>query len=154
MIAVATKRLKPCVVSVGLCRPAFTSRVRKRTSAAHEWAGFFETNILIYATLQSDARSEPARALLTQRGVISVQVLNEFANVARRRLQRKWPEIATALKAVRRLFPSPTTISVKTHETAIALAARTGYQLYDALIIASALEAHCTTLASEDLQDG
>jgi predicted nucleic acid-binding protein len=115
---------------------------------------FFDTNILIYATLQPDARSEPARALLTQPGVISVQVLNEFANVAHRRLHRTWREIEQALKPIRVLFPSPVAISVGTHEAATAIAARTGYQLYDALIIASALEAQCETLFSEDLQDG
>ena len=41
-----------------------------------------------------------------------------------------------------------------THEAALAIAARSGYQLYDALIIAAALEAGCSTLFSEDLQDG
>jgi predicted nucleic acid-binding protein len=48
---------------------------------------FLDTNILVYATLQSDPRSQPARDLLSQRCVISVQALNEFANVAHRRLQ-------------------------------------------------------------------
>ncbi len=59
-----------------------------------------------------------------------------------------------ALKPIRVLFPSPMAISVKTDEAAMAIASRTGYQLYDALIIASALEAQCETLFSEDLQDG
>jgi predicted nucleic acid-binding protein len=115
---------------------------------------FFDTNILVYATLQPDARSDPARALLARRGVISVQVLNEFANVAHRRMRRTWPEIEAVMKAVRVLFPAPIAISIKTHEAAIAIAARTGYQLYDALIIASALEAGCDTLLTEDMQDG
>ena len=34
------------------------------------------------------------------------------------------------------------------------IAGRTVYAIYDALIIASALEAGCGTLLSEDLQDG
>ena len=63
-------------------------------------------------------------------------------------------EIEQALKPIRVLFPSPMAIAVKTHESAVAIAARTGYQLYDALIIASALEAQCETLFSEDLQHG
>ena len=62
---------------------------------------FFDTNVLIYAALQPDPRSEAARGLLAQRGVISVQVLNEFASVARRKLRRSWPEIARALAAIR-----------------------------------------------------
>jgi len=115
---------------------------------------FLDTNILIYATVQSDPRSETARSLLARRGVISVQVLNEFANVAHRKLGRTWPEVAQALAAIRVLCASPLPVTLAIHEAAIELAERTGYQLYDALIIASALEAGCATLFSEDLQNG
>lgn len=115
---------------------------------------FLDTNILIYATLQPDPRSEAARSLLAQRGVISVQVLNEFASVAHRKLRRPWPDITRALAAIRVLFPQPRPITVDTHEAAVAIAERSGYHLYDALIIASALDAGCATLLSEDLQDG
>jgi predicted nucleic acid-binding protein len=115
---------------------------------------FLDTNVLIYATLQPDPRSEPARALLVRRSVISVQVLNEFANVAHRRLRRSWPEIMKALAAIRVLSSSPRAITVSTHEAAIAVALRSGYQIYDAMIIASALEAGCVTLYSEDLKHG
>jgi predicted nucleic acid-binding protein len=45
---------------------------------------FLDTNVLLYASLQPDLRSDAARVLLARRGMISVQVLNEFANVARR----------------------------------------------------------------------
>ena len=41
-----------------------------------------------------------------------------------------------------------------THQAGIAIAARTGYRLYDALIVAAALEARCDILFSEDLHDG
>jgi predicted nucleic acid-binding protein len=115
---------------------------------------FLDTNILVYATLQSDPRSEPARALLSQRCVISVQVLNEFANVAHRKLQKPWSEVMRALAPIRVLYPSPRPITLDTHEAAIAIATGTGYAFYDALIVASALEAGCATLFSEDLRDG
>ena len=115
---------------------------------------FLDTNVLVYAALQPDPRSDAARALLRAGGVISVQVLNEFAHVARRKLRRSWPEIQRALAAVRALCPAPRPITATTHEAALALAERTGYSFYDALILASALEASCDTLCSEDLQDG
>src|ERR1700722_2062115 len=111
---------------------------------------FLDTNVLLYASLQPDPRSEAARVLLARRGVISVQVLNEFANVARRKLHRTRPEITTASLpstcSARRRCRSPWPF--------LEIAARTGYQLYDALIVAAALEAGCTTLFSEDLRDG
>ena len=115
---------------------------------------FLDTNVLLYAALQPDPRSDAARALLAQGGTVSVQVLNEFAAIARRKLRRPWPEITQALDAIRTLCPAPWPLSLSTHEAALDLAARTGYQFYDALILAAALEAGCTTLFTEDLQDG
>ena len=115
---------------------------------------FLDTNVLVYAALQPDPRSDAARALLQAGGVISVQVLNEFANVARRKLRRPWPEILRALAAVRALCPAPQPLTAATHEAALALAEHTGYAIYDALILASAIEAGCDTVCSEDLQDG
>lgn len=115
---------------------------------------FLDTNVLLYATLQPDQRSEAARALLARRCVINVQVLNEFANVASRKLRRPWPDVVQAVDAIRLLCLPPLSLSVSVHESGMAIAACTGYQLYDALIIAAALEAGCTTLFSEDLQDG
>jgi predicted nucleic acid-binding protein len=115
---------------------------------------FLDTNVLLYATIQSDPRSDAARALLVRRGIISVQVLNEFANVASRKLRRPWSEITRALAAIRALCPPPLSLTLAIHEAGIAIADRTRYQLYDALIIAAALEAGCVTLFSEDLNDG
>ncbi len=115
---------------------------------------FLDTNVLLYATLQPDPRAGTARALLARRGTVSVQVLNEFANVASRNLRRSWPEIARALTAIRALCPPPLPLTLATHEAGIAIADRTRYRLYDARIIASALEAGCVTLFSEDLHNG
>ena len=115
---------------------------------------FLDTNILVYAALQPDHRSEIARGLLVRRGVISVQVLNEFANVASRKLRRSWPEIHQALAAIRTLCAPVPAIGLATHETAVRIAGQTGYQFYDALIIAAAMEAGCDTLFSDDMQNG
>lgn len=115
---------------------------------------FLDTNVLLYAALQPDPRSDTARALLRHRCWISVQVLNEFANVASRKLHRSWPEIDRALANVRILCAPPLPLTLAMHAAAVAIARRTGYAFYDALIIAAALEAGCATLFSEDLHDG
>jgi len=115
---------------------------------------FLDTNILLYAALQPDPRSEAARSLLAGGGLISVQVLNEFTAVARRKLHRPWPEIAQALGAIRTLCPMPRPITLAVHDAAFSIAEGLGYTIYDALILASALEAGCDTLFSEDLQHG
>lgn len=115
---------------------------------------FLDTNVLIYGIAQNDLRSMRAVSLLHQGGTISVQVLNEFTNVAHRKLRRSWPEIIEALDALHILFPSPKPIGLATHEAAIGIAQRDGVAFYDALIIASALEAGCSVLWSEDMQNG
>ena len=45
-------------------------------------------------------------------------------------------------------------MTFETHRTAISLAARYQFAFYDALIVASALEAGCDTLLTEDLNHG
>ena len=87
-----------------------------------------------------------AEKLLADGGWISVQVLNEFAAVARRKLNMSWEETREALLAIRALCESPTPLSIETHEAALEIAARYGYHIYDALILAAALEADCDIL--------
>ena len=54
---------------------------------------FLDTNIIIYAFSSNDPRRDKAEALLHAGGIISVQVLNEFVNVSRRKIHRDWDEI-------------------------------------------------------------
>jgi predicted nucleic acid-binding protein len=115
---------------------------------------FFDSNVLIYAMVTGDSRRERAQQLIAQGGAISVQVLNEFVAIARRKMRMPWADVIEALDAVRILFPSPVAITVDTHETALKIAQQYGFGIHDALIASSALEANCSTLYSEDLQDG
>jgi predicted nucleic acid-binding protein len=115
---------------------------------------FFDTNVLIYALAKDDPRNMQAEELLAGGGAISVQILNEFASVARRKMSMSWNEVTEALGAFRILCPSPLPITVETHEAALRVAQAYGYDIYDALVIAAALEAGCETLYSEDLHDG
>jgi predicted nucleic acid-binding protein len=115
---------------------------------------FLDTNVLIYAVTEDDPRSAQAEELLASGGVLSVQVLNEFVSVVRRKILMSWTDVTQALDAFRILCPSPLPITMETHETALRIAAKHGYNIYDALVIAAALEAGCATLYSEDLHDG
>jgi predicted nucleic acid-binding protein len=115
---------------------------------------FFDTNVLIYEVAQDDPRGTQAEELLATGGVLSVQVLNEFASVARRKILMPWSEVTEALSAIRALCPSPVPITIGTHEAALRIAEKYGYGIYDALVVAAALQAGCATLYSEDLQDG
>jgi predicted nucleic acid-binding protein len=115
---------------------------------------FLDTNVVLYAFRQGDSRIQKAQALLAEGGAISVQVLNEFVAVARRKLNKSWEEVRHALGILHVFFSEPTPVTVKTHDTAISIAERYKYSIYDALILASALETGCNIVYSEDLQDG
>lgn len=114
---------------------------------------FFDTNIALYLLIGDEARADRAEALLADGGTISVQVLNEFVAVARRKGAMAWPKIDEVLASVRhvcRVEP----LTVETHERALALAKRYGFPIYDATIAASAVLSGCKTLYSEDFQHG
>jgi len=115
---------------------------------------FLDTNILIYAFASNDPRSEEAEALLAAGGMISIQVLNEFVNVSRRKLRREWPEIEEALSVLRTILDPPIPLTIEIHEAAVGLARNSGFSFYDSLIIAAAIRAGCRILYSEDMQDG
>jgi len=114
---------------------------------------FFDTNVVLYLLSADPAKADRAEELLAIGGVISVQVLNEFAAVASRKLGMSWPEIREVLAQIRVVCPVEP-MSVDTHDKALQLAERYGLSPYDALIVAAALLAGSTTLYSEDLQDG
>jgi predicted nucleic acid-binding protein len=115
---------------------------------------FFDTNVLVYAVGNDVTRTPVARSWLARGGTISAQVLNEFANTARRKLHRPWEDVIEATSALRSLCATCVAITEQTHDHAVDLARRHGFNLYDALIIAAALEAQCTMLVTEDLQHG
>jgi len=116
-------------------------------------ASFFDTNVLIYLASADAEKADRTEAVLSGGGAISVQVLNEFANVARRKMRLSWPQTHEFLSLLRELL-TVHPITVETHEAGLALAERYGLSIYDAMIAASALEAGCETLWSEDMQHG
>ena len=115
---------------------------------------FLDTNVLIHALAQGDRRSKTAEDLLNAGGIVSVQVLNEFVSVARRKLQMGWGDVQQALQSIRGLCGRPVSLTLQIHERSLRIAQKYHYEIYDASIIASALNARCSSLYSEDLHDG
>jgi len=115
---------------------------------------FFDTNVLIYSIAQNDPRSMQAETLLAAGGRVGVQQLNEMASVTRRKMGMPWPEIREALDAILTLCPTPVAITLATHQSALEIAERYGYGIYDALVLAAALQSKCRIIYSEDFQDG
>ena len=116
-------------------------------------ADFFDTNVLLYLLSADTAKADRAEALLAGGGTVSVQVLNEFAAVASRKLRLPWAEVREVLATLRSVC-ALVPVTGDTHDGALHLAERHGLSFYDALIVAAALQAGCSTLHSEDMQDG
>lgn len=114
---------------------------------------FFDTNVLVHIASGDPAKADRAEAIIGNGGVISVQVLNELTNVARRKMLLSWPEIRGFLSVLRSLL-TVQPITVETQETGLAIAERYNLSTYDTMIVASALHADCKTLWSEDMQHG
>jgi predicted nucleic acid-binding protein len=115
---------------------------------------FLDTNVLVYAFTTGDRRNAKAEALLGEGGVVSVQVLNEFTSVARRKLGWDWPRIQAALAIIAELLEPVHPLTVEVHAQAVKLARSGALSFYDALIIAAAADAGCRLVLTEDLQHG
>ena len=114
---------------------------------------FLDSNILVYA-YSKDPRSLVAQSICGRAHTLSIQSLNEFANVARRKLHFDWDEITANLIAIVDLAENIVPLTFELHQTGIAIAERYRLQVYDGMILAAALEARCDTLYSEDMQHG
>jgi predicted nucleic acid-binding protein len=114
---------------------------------------FFDTNVVLYVASEEKTKAEQAERLIRDGGTISVQVLNEVANVARRKMQLNWLEIRAFLSLIRDVV-AVVPVTVDVHEAGLALAERYSLSTHDAMIAASAIDADCDVLWSEDLQHG
>jgi len=119
---------------------------------------FIDTNVLVYA----DAGDEPvkqqralsliAEALLDSEGVVSTQVLQEFANVALRKLHLPPSLVRERL----RFYAGFEVVPVTADLIAAAVDLHISHQLsfYDALVLRAAIAAGCARLWSEDIHAG
>ncbi len=120
---------------------------------------FFDTNIVIYCfdTLeprkQTRAKDLLAHALNSTLGVVSFQVIQEFCNVATKAKRLQLPQerilayVNLVLQPMNQVNPSMALI-----ESALKLRSEHNFSFYDSLVIASAIQAKCQVLYSEDMQ--
>ncbi len=114
---------------------------------------FFDTNIIVYLLSGEPAKADKAESLIANGGAISVQVLNEFTSVARRKMALSWAETERVLDALKaNLEVVPLTLAV--HERAVRLACAHALGIYDAMIVAAAIENKCELVISEDMNHG
>ena len=114
---------------------------------------FFDTSVLLYLLSEDSGKADRVEELLAEHGTVSVQVLNEFAAVAMRKLKMPLHDVREILDTIRAVC-GVEPITLATHERGLAINERYGFSLYDSMIVASALIVDVKVLYTEDLQHG
>ncbi|MCK5148708.1 PIN domain-containing protein [bacterium] len=122
---------------------------------------FIDTNIFVYSfdsentSKQKTALSLIHDALQNSNGVISYQVVQEFANVALRKF-RNPITVDDCQKYLNIVMEPLCTVfsSFELYHQAIEISQRWQFSFYDSLIIGAALQDNCNILYSEDMQHG
>lgn len=122
---------------------------------------FLDSNVFVYAFDETDerkrgiARDLVVRSLRDTTGVISYQVVQEVLNVITTKMARPVRHddavryLRSTLKPMWSVYPTEELFT-----RALEIRSRYGYGFYDSLIVAAAVHSGCSTLYSDDLQDG
>ena len=136
-----------CAASAAGCPLRTACAVTRRMSA-----DFLDTNVILYL-LDDGPKADRAAEVVASGGTISVQVLNETLANCIRKARMSWHEAALFLAEVQAVCPV-CDLTAEVHRVGLALGARYGFSVYDAMIVAAALVNGCGRLLSEDMQDG
>lgn len=114
---------------------------------------FIDSNVLLYLTDDTSSKNSKAKELVAAKPVISVQVVFECLNVCLKKLK---PNKETSINFAKNLLRTCIVIGEEKETAifAIELFSRFSLQVYDAKIVATALDAGCSILYSEDMQNG
>lgn len=83
-----------------------------------------------------------------------MQVLNELANVLRKKQGISWRDIELVFDDIDNALDPAFPLTAKISRAALALARDDGFAFHDGLIVAAAIEAGCDILDTEDMQHG
>lgn len=122
---------------------------------------FIDTNIFVYSfdrvhdTKRKISQDIIKKALCDGQGFISIQVIQEFFNVAIKKFESPLG-ILEAKMYLERVFMQ-LNIAYPSYEfisTGLDISTTTNYSFYDSLIVAAALQTSCSKLLTEDMQHG
>ena len=117
---------------------------------------FLDTNLLIYLYSEKELakRSIACEIIDKYDCMISIQSIKEASNVWYKKFGWNGAKIEKHINNLVLLCDDILQISIKTVFSAISIKDKYAFSFYDCLIIASAIEADCELLFSEDMQDG
>lgn len=122
---------------------------------------FLDTNIFVccfdinHQDKKARSLSLISDALLTGNGIISTQVIQEFINVATHKFTPPLKTEDANIFLLKVLYPlCEVFLDLDLYQSALDITQKTHYAFYDSLILASASQANCSILYTEDLRDG
>jgi len=117
---------------------------------------FLDTNIIIYlySDDEDDKRNIAYKFVNNTNCVTSIQVMNEVSNVWFKKYALEKSEIVKYLDEIESISEEILLIQRKTINKALDIKERYGYSFYDCLMLASAMEANCNMILTEDMSDG
>ena len=86
--------------------------------------------------------------------VTSIQVMNEASNVWFKKYALEKSEIAKYLDEIESISEEVSLVQRKTINRALDIKEQYGYSFYDCIMLASAIEANCNIILTEDMKDG
>ena len=111
-----------------------------------------DTNVLIYAFGQhDDVRKNTAKEIITKCNIISIQVANETICVLMNKFKFQFPELDKVIQFIKKKFVV-SNLNLHILDQALGIVDHYGFSFWDSMIIAAAMENHCTVLYSEDMQ--
>ena len=120
---------------------------------------FFDSNILVYSVDESNPKKREiagellAKAANAKTGVISTQSLQEFFNVAVKKLNLSKQAAKEYVELFSKRFPV-TKVSVPLIMDAIDISIKNDLSFWDSLIISAATDTGCVLVYSEDMNSG
>ncbi len=114
---------------------------------------FVDSNIILYLFDKESFKKEQAEKIIADSPYINSQVLVEVGNVCKRKFGYLKHDVLGIWKNLM-LDCSFVSIDGNTMNHAVELIIRYDFQLFDSIIVASALESNCSILFSEDMQEG
>ena len=114
---------------------------------------FIDTNILVYLVKDTSGKAETIASIIADNSniYISTQVVNEFCNVAIKKLGFSYKDILFSIDKFSENFII-SGVEILTIKDAIKVKEKYAYSYYDSVIIASALQNNCNILYTEDMQ--
>lgn len=113
-----------------------------------------DTNVAVYAFSPLSGKAALAERALADADFVSVQLLNEFALVAKRKMRLDWPDVLAQVARLRAAVDLVLPLDEIAHKGALRIAARYLLPFYDSLMLSVALIGGARTFYSEDLQHG